>query len=311
MDSILQLAQHQWNTPFRSISELRNAKNVIYELIDESGVAYILKGERTNAESVEQNCQFANVLRACLPTPQYYKSINNTFTVTNGDYIYTLEEKLVVGEEINVLTTQHLIEVASKLAIMHRYTETNNIALHKATSWSMFGGNETDEIGDYDENELSFQAFEEAFHQHQSFPKIKQKYLQLRAFLKEAWPTLPRAATQGDFCYYNQRFQDGKLVGLMDFNLAGDEILVNEFVAVAIYLSWHVPYEGTLTSHERYQLFVQHYEKERPLTTEERSVLPAIFSIIRAFRYDRVDDGIAETGNVEQFINETWHLLNT
>ncbi|WP_274307247.1 hypothetical protein [Solibacillus daqui] len=31
----------------------------------------------------------------------------------------------------------------------------------KATSWSMFGGNKTKAVGDYDENELCFQAFTE------------------------------------------------------------------------------------------------------------------------------------------------------
>ena len=107
------------------------------------------------------------------------------------------------------------------------------------------------------------------------------------------------------------RFQEGKLVALFDFDLAGDEVLVNECVAVAIYLSWHVPYEGMLTSQERYQLFMQQYDKERPLTLEERSVLPSLFSIIRAFRYDRIEDGIANSKNYQPFLQETRMLLYT
>ena len=311
MEHITQFARQHWNKSFRSIKELRNAEKLIYVLVDELGVSYVLKGEKENVQSVEENCQFANDLRAILPISMYFKTIQNTFTTQYGAYVFTLAEYLSEGEEISSLTDIHLKEIATKLAIMHRYTLTNELTLQKATSWSMFGGNETEEIGDYDENELSFQLFEKTFHQHPKISSIKEKYRELRGLLYQAWPSLPKVATQGDFCYYNMRFKEGKLVALFDFDLAGDEVLVNEFVAVAIYLSWHVPYEGSLTSQERYQLFVQQYEKERPLAMEERNVLPALFSIIRAFRYDRVEDGVADMGNVEQFLQETWKLLNT
>lgn len=311
MENIAQFAQQHWNKSFRSIKELRNGEKIIYVLVDELEVSYVLKGEKGNAQSVEQNCQFANALRACLPTPQYYKTIHNTFTVQHGAHVFTLVEYLAEGEEIRTLTDFHLKEIATKLAVMHRYTLTNQITLQKETSWSMFGGNATEDIGDYDENELSFQLFEQTFHRNPNFSKTKEKYMEIRALLHQAWPSLPKAATQGDFCYYNMRFKEGKLVALFDFDLAGDEVLVNECVAVAIYLSWHVAYEGSLTSQERYQLFVQQYETERPLTMQERNVLPSLFSIIRAFRYDRIEDGVENTQNIEPFLQETWMLLNT
>ena len=310
MQNIKQILQ-QWNKSFINFTEVRNSEKIMYRVVDYLGKSYVFKGEKANAKSVEQNCEFANKLRACLPTPHYYKTIHHTFTVIDGDHIFTLEENLTEGEEVNTLTDVHLKEIALKLAIMHRYTLSNNITLQKATSWSMFGGNKTDEIGDYDENELSFQAFEQAFHQHSIFPGIKKKYTQSRKTLKKAWSSLPKAATQGDYCYYNMRFKEEKLVALFDFNLAGDEVLLNECTAVAIYLSWHVPYEGALTSEERYQLFMQQYETERPLTMQERKALPTLHSIIRAFRYDRVENGIKDTKNAELFLTETWRILNT
>ena len=175
----------------------------------------------------------------------------------------------------------------------------------------MFGGNATDKIGDYDENELSFRDFKQAFENDSLFHEIEALYNVHRTKLHAMWAELPTAATQGDFCPYNLLFQDNKIVGLFDFNLAGDEVLINECVAVGIYLSWHVDYNGTLTASERFTQYIESYQSERPWTKLEYDAFPSLFSIIRAFRFDRVENGIADTACHKTFLKETLHLLQT
>ncbi|AWE07828.1 hypothetical protein DCE79_10720 [Lysinibacillus sp. 2017] len=310
MNTLIQYVQHTWSKLFKEdITEIRNADKIIYELQGTNEQLYILKGEKTNLDSAEHNCQFANQLNTIFPTPLYIKSVDERYTVLYADYILTLEEKLTAGSEINALTDGHLKEIAANLGKMHKFSLHNKIRLNKATSWSMFGGNKTLAIGDYDENELSFRDFEEAFQHNAHFASIKKLYLDARNQLVTLWPSLPKAATQGDFCYYNMRFDNERMVALFDFNLAGDEVLVNECVAVGIYSCWHVPYTGQLPSDERFQLFMEYYKKVRPLTDEELHALPHLFSIIRAFRYNRIEAGIANAEKIDDFIEETTSIL--
>ena len=309
VDTLIQYVQHAWNKLFKDITEIRNADKIIYELQETDEQQYILKGEKTNLDSVEHNCQFANQLNTVLPTPLYIKSVEERYAVLYGNYVLTLEVKLTAGQEINALTDEHLKEIASNLGTMHRFSLYHKIRLNKATSWSLFGGNKTHAIGDYDENELSFREFEDAFHHNVHFSRIKKLYLKARNQLLTMWSLLPKATTQGDFCYYNMRFVHERMVALFDFNLAGDEVLLNECVAVGIYSCWHVPYTGQLPSDERFQLFMEHYKMVRPLTDEELHALPHLFSIIRAFRYDRVEAGIANVEKIDEFIEETISIL--
>ena len=310
VDTLIQDVQHTWNKLFKDITEIRNADKIIYQLQDANNEQrYMLKGEKTNLDSVELNCQFANQLNTVLPTPLYIKSVEGHYAVLYEDYVLTLEVKLTAGQEIDALTDGHLKEIAASLGKMHTFCLHNKIKLNKATSWSMFGGNKTFAIGDYDENELSFREFEVAFSHNAHFTYIKKLYLDARNQLLTMWPLLPKAATQGDFCYYNMRFDHERMVALFDFNLAGDEVLLNECVAVGIYSCWHVPYTGQLPSDERFQLFMEHYRMVRPLTDQELHALPHLFSIIRAFRYDRVEAGIANVDKIDAFIEETISIL--
>lgn len=175
----------------------------------------------------------------------------------------------------------------------------------------MFGGNQTDKIGDYDENELSFQTFKQAFNEHELFPEIEYHYLQHRSVLQKVWSSLPQGAVQGDFCYYNMLKQQDGTYSILDFNLAGNEIFLNECIAVGVYHSWHVPYTGRLNAAERFRKFIAAYEAKRPFTSLEREHFNPLLAIIRAFRFDRIEDGaiLKETAEKNQFVKETLDIL--
>lgn len=308
IDSITPFVQQNWSLNIQSSMELRNSNKFIVELIDEDENHYILKGEKSNVAEMHKICHFANSLQPILPTVRYLMATNLSYSVMFEAYVFTLETKLE-GQEIDTLEDVHLKEIGTNLGKMHCYSLQNNLNLNKATSWSMFGGNATDAIGDYDENELSFLEFTQTFQHEAEFPLIQTLYENYRQRLQSSWTSLPKAAIQGDFCYYNMLFEQGKLVGLFDFNLAGDEILLNECVAVGIYLSWHVTYNGNLSSEERFKLFLDHYRTEREWMEIEWTAFPMLFAIIRAFRYDRVEKGIAEPNNKAQFLEETKMIL--
>jgi len=288
------------------VHSLRTDK-VVLEFHEPSGNSYFLKGEEQNQQEVDKILTFADRLIDVLPTPRYIKTLAGELSVKRGKEIFTLEEKLT-GDEIESISDKHIKAIATELATMHRFSLDNKLSIGRATTWSLFGGNLTDDIGNYDENEISFQEVLTTCESHSLMPSITHQYLLLRGHIKSTWHVLPKAATQGDFCYYNMLFQEGDLTGIFDFNLAGDEVLINECIAVAVYHSWHAPYSGALSEEERYELYCTAYQEVRKWNSLENEIVDSLKRIIRAFRHDRVAEGL-KGNNKTPFLLEILKIL--
>ncbi|MFC4356279.1 phosphotransferase enzyme family protein [Chryseomicrobium palamuruense] len=297
----------EWSPSIDVTGDSLRTEKTILPCQDAEGNAYLLKGEVQDRQEVERICAFTNQLNLVIPTPFYEKMDSSHYTVERNHVVYTLERKLI-GEEIEEVSDTHLTEIATALGTMHRFSLKNQLQLNRGTTWSLFGGNASEELGDYDENEVSFWECRDAFSEHPLFREVEAAYHHIRQDLQNIWSELPLAATQGDFCYYNMVFENDKLTGLFDFNLAGDEVLINECLAVAVYHSWHAPYQGILSPEERFTLFCDAYQRIRPWTEKESSVVPQLKALIRAFRYDRIEAGI-KANQPDVFLKETLQLL--
>jgi len=305
------LLQNYYIQP-KEITFLRNEEKILARVEDTAGVTYYLKGEKGRREYIGKCCEYAEYLRKeDFPTVCYQKGKEDTYTNLYNSKIFTLE-KALKGMEVQILTDDHLESIAQMLGKQHRLSIKSGIHINKATSWSLFGGNATDEIGDYDENEVSFWQMRENCQQVSLFPRIEELYIQRRVRLERVWATLPSGPVQGDFCYYNMVFSDSSLTGCYDYNLAGDELYINELVAVAIYHCWHVPYSGKKSEIERFWSFIHYYEHGRNLENAERDVIGDLFALIRAFRYDRIEEGLALQGEQRtRFLEETLEILES
>ncbi|HEX5563962.1 MAG TPA: hypothetical protein VFX34_03300, partial [Sporosarcina sp.] len=106
-------------------------------------------------------------------------------------------------------------------------------------------------------------------------------------------------------------FRQDKISTVFDYDIAGDEVLINECIGVAVFLAWHHDFNGNETPEERYQAYIAAYEAERPLANDEMEMIPHLFAIIRAFRYDRIEEGIEKIkkGEGKPFLDETIVLL--
>lgn len=305
---IMHICSHYDVTP-KDVEIFRKDESVLAKI--EAEYTYYLKGEQASKTYWEQCCNFANsLLEKGMNVSQYVKSKNGFYVVEIDEKVYSLERELK-GEIIETITDAELIEIGRLLGIQHYISQQLSTPFNTATSWSLFGGNQTDAIGDYDENELSFIDFKKQFKSHPIFTKIESLYNDYRQRLKLIWNFLPQGAIQGDFCYYNMLKQYQGNLAIYDFNLAGNEVYLNECIAVGVYHAWHVPYKGRLNGTERFKLFIDAYNKERPLNELERTYAAYTKAIIRAFRFDRVEDGIFLKSKEEQdlFLRETLHIL--
>ncbi|MFC5602100.1 phosphotransferase enzyme family protein [Sporosarcina koreensis] len=293
---------------------LRDKDRLVAE-VEVDGEVYFLKGEKQAVQFIETVIAFTELMiEAGLPFIMPEKTLNGERFARHEDLLFILERK-GVGTEVKVLRLEHFKEIGKMLGKQHETSSAMDFRFGVGTSWGMFGGNETEALGDYDENELSYldliQSVEETGMYTMELATIKELYQSRRSTLKEAWNLLPLGPVQGDFCPYNLLFQQDKISTVFDYNIAGDEVLINECIGVGIFLAWHHDFEGDEAPEERFDAYIEAYTSERPLSNREMEMIPYLFAIIRAFRYDRVEEGIEKIkqGDGKAFLDKTIMLL--
>ncbi|REB05529.1 hypothetical protein DVB69_14750 [Sporosarcina sp. BI001-red] len=300
-----------YNIRPEEIESLRSGKKVLAKVKLDSNSIYLLKGERAEPFYWDACCQFASLLHENdMNVSRYLKDRNGSYVQEVDGLVFTLEHELA-GHELTCMTDELFYEIGRLLGVQHQISMQLKSPFTTVTSWSMFGGNATENLGDYDENELSFLDFKNYYQGHPLFTTIETLYFEYRKILQEAWTQLPQGAVQGDFCYYNMVREENGTLGIYDFNIAGNEVFLNESVAVGVYHAWHAPYTGNLTEQERFKFFIESYTAQRPFTERERMLMGILKSVIRAFRYDRVEAGVSLV-NVqmrEGFLQETLTIL--
>lgn len=306
--------QYYFTEPITRHEILRDKDRLVAE-VEVDGETYFLKGEKQTVQFVEAMITFTELMSgAGVPFIVPEQALNGERYVKNENLLFILERK-GVGKEINVLRLEQLQELGKSLGKQHTVASVIGLRFGRGSGYSMFGGNETEEFGDYDENEVMYLELVHCLEDNEQFEqeldKIKELYLTRRAILEAEWSNLPTGPVQGDLAPYNSLFQQDKLTAIFDFDIAGDEVFVNDFICNAIYLALNYDFEGTETPEERYQAYIDAYTSERPLSNREKEMIPHLFAIIRAFRYDRIEEGIEKIkqGNGKAFLNETILLL--
>ncbi len=306
--------QHYFTEPVTRHKILRDRDRIVAE-VEVGENTYFLKGEKQPASFIEKVIEFTIIMsKAGLPFIVPENTMKGNRCVEHEGLLFILERQ-GHGEEIKRLRLSHIREIGKLLGKQHAISSTTDFRFGTGTSWGMFGGNETDALGDYDENELSYLDFVQNVEGQETFrmelATVKELYQSRRSYLKEVWSSLPAGPVQGDLCPYNLLFQQDKISAVFDYDIAGDEVLLNECIGVAVFLAWHYDFEGQETPEERYEAYIDAYTLERPLSDHEKEMIPHLFAIIRAFRYDRIEDGInkIKQGDGKAFMDETIYLL--
>ncbi|WP_432361828.1 phosphotransferase enzyme family protein [Sporosarcina sp. UB5] len=311
---IRKVMQYYFTEPVSRHDILRDKDRLVAE-VEVDGDTFFLKGEKQPVTFIESIIDFTIIMSAAgLPFIVPEKTIEGHRYVEHEGLLFILERK-GNGEEVKRLRLSHIREIGKLLGKQHAISSTTDFRFGVGTSWGMFGGNKTDAFGDYDENELSYLDLIRCIDKDETFEveltTVKELYQSRRSRLQEVWNSLPAGPVQGDLCPYNLLFQQDNISGVFDYNIAGDEVLLNECIGNAVFLAWHYDFEGNETSEERYDAYIDAYTSERPLSNREMEMVPHLFAIIRAFRYDRIEEGIEKIkqGDGKAFLDETITFL--
>lgn len=117
--------------------------------------------------------------------------------------------------------------------------------------------------------------------------------------LMAMWPALPRGPVHADFAEYNLLLDQAEdIAAVIDFNLAGDDVFVNELIHACLRL----PSSGEEErDRENWQAFIGAYESVRPLQAQESLAIPYLVTVVRPFRSREVSSLLkaAEMGDAE------------
>lgn len=233
----------------------------------------------------------------------------------NGREVWATVETWLPGKEPQSLTIALAEQAGEWLGAMHRLAGQASapIPFTSGSPWSLFGPE--------DELDQDAQALENALRASAAEPlpvgDVFALYRQKRSKLRACWPELPGGPVQGDFSLNNLLVdENGRLCGVIDFHLAGTDVLVGHLAGEASFLAYAADKEeGAETPEElgdRYlNALLSGYERSRPLNTRERSVLNDLIGVRRAFACYQVDDvfGDLKAGRMEQVNRQLQRML--
>lgn len=233
-----------------------------------------------------------------IPVPRLHPRSDGSFfcdfASMGEDWAVTVED-WIEGEAPQTMTLRLISNMGETLASMHSAAVDSGAEFGRGTNMSLFTEKEQyvsnaerlraalSGLGiDRGQQSGLFDAWEPA-----------------RESLRGLWPALPRGPVHGDFAEYNLLLdQEENIAAVIDFNLAGDDVFVNELIHSCVRL----PTSGE-EEHDRANLsaFLGAYETVRPLRAEERAALPYLVTVIRPFRWREVSPLLkaAERGDRE------------
>lgn len=190
----------------------------------------------------------------------YFKQNNQLFTL----------EIYVTGIEEREFTKANCMSLAKLCGKPHRISEDINFQFGYDGAWLVdFEKNYCDdEISEKEQYFIEMiNCLKECYYDEVLLNKVTDLFEKKMKELKNDLKSLPKGPTQGDLGLDNVRFNEQhESIAVFDYNIAGDEVYVGEFVNQIAWYQEFIKEDVDLKS-----LMLASYESERILTYEYKS----------------------------------------
>lgn len=259
---------------------LLGGKKLVIKLLHEKG------SPSADRNIVEQQSRFSEAMRTWgILTPKRYK--------TGVDYCSQLPFRGILcnvtvedycGQEVKYINSSLACEIGRLMARMHRLSLDSDLKIGCGTLFSAAYENDVDV---YDR--LCQLCATNGIDQ-ETFAQIKHLREEKLTRIRSVWDKLPRCAVQGDISI-NNLVCDGDRLYVFDYNNAGDEVLVGDFVLEGLLTAFEMDLPEGMPESCREQIFtafIQGYLSVRPLTPAEQAVVWDIYTLWHGLWFTRI-----------------------
>lgn len=301
---------------------------VIVKAETENKESYIIKfilEEEHSQKLIEEQSIFSESIRENgINTPERFMKNGKycTYFFKNAlSYNVTVEK--YIGEELNFIDNRIIEEIACLMAKMHNISQTNNLHIQGNTIWDLFDGT-SDVLRGYkafceyrNDDKYNFNLYNIDLYEN-----IINIYQERFSRIRLMWDRLPKFATQGDYSINNLTYKNGKIYGIFDYNIAGDEVLVSDMIIEGLFVSYEMDLDNSFTDDYKdkmFKLFVKKYMEHRRLNQDEVNIINDLYAVVFPFWWTRIifdednslkkylDDNNVE--KVNQFLKDTYRIL--
>lgn len=263
----------------------------IFSVLLKSGNRIVIKILREHADldkdrtKIENQSRFSEFMREKgIRTPKRYMA-NGRYC---NQYIYnTIPCNVIIedwcGEEIKEINTEIAYKIGELMARMHMFSLKNECRIGCGTLFSAAYWNDVDGYRDFcricEDTNLD-QAVVEAI------TKLRSEKLDS---IRAVWDLLPKAAVQGDVSINNLVY-DKELI-IFDYNNAGDEVLVSDFVMEGLLTAYEMDIPKDADERYKKQLFrkmVEGYLSVRKLSRLEADTAWTIYTLYNALWFSKI-----------------------
>lgn len=296
--------------------ELKNSSRYIIKFVQEKEYPHKLMEEQSIFSEVLRNSGIntAKMLKCDEGYCYLYNLENLNLTVTLQEYL---------GDALTIINEKLVKEIAALMAKMHRVSEDNKCHIHNDTIWSLWKYDSDIMRGYVEFKNLHDKIIKIDKDLEETYENIINLYEKRRGNIDKLKDKLPRYATQGDYSTNNLTFEN-KEIGVFDYNISGDEFLINDMVIEGLFVAKVMDLDKGLNDKDRdmlFRLFVDTYRGFRELNIYEAKVMNDIYAVVVPFWWSRIifeEEGslsyIIKNKNrkaLKEFLNETYSILNS
>lgn len=257
-------------------------------------VMKILSDKFLNIEQEEQQSEFSEFFRANgIPVPQKYKVKDKyiyCFNFLDVEFSITVEDYF--GENLRTVSPGSIKTLGRLMADMHRISMVNGYHMKKGSTYcALFSG----KVGiDIIWNENINILLETGL-----YKRIKIIHEMAIKKVKNIWKELPIYAVHGDLGLLSNVTIYNNQCGIIDFNLSGDEVLLNDMLVTWYSSVYSFDIALMLSLEERIQnrrYFFESYLNGRNLAVKEKECLYDMACIMNGVYFNRLVALLASKG---------------
>lgn len=230
-------------------------------------------------ELIRRQILFSETLRCNgAPTARYY-SCQKGFTMHRqiGTLGVDISCEDYVGEPIRTLDSETIRAVGVLLGRLHRISLENHCRVGTSKTYR--------EVTSHSRYRKIWHGILPRSVPEEVYRRIAQLHDGLMPYAETVWPTLPFAAVQADIYALNNYTWNGNELIAYDYNLAADEVLIGDLLISWFRTTIHPEMWEYITQENSSQLWnvmLEGYTRQRPLTDAEREALPLLYPLMAA-----------------------------